>query len=100
MTEISIWHVFVVALATDLATGLGALPFFFVRDFSVRWQGIAYAIAGGMIGTIVWYGMFVTLGEMYFNMWQTEIGLGSVAGAFRYGTVCAVMTFLIAMRDD
>jgi predicted small integral membrane protein len=58
------------------------------------------AIAGGMIGTIVWYGMFVTLGEMYFNMWQTEIGLGSVAGAFRYGTVCAVMTFLIAMRDD
>ena len=58
------------------------------------------AIAGGMVGALVWYGMFVTLGEMYFNMWQTEIGSGSVAGAFRYGTVCAVMTLLIAMRDD
>ena len=46
MSEITLWHVFVVALATDLATGLGALPFFFVRDFSPRWQGIAYAVAG------------------------------------------------------
>jgi predicted small integral membrane protein len=59
-----------------------------------------FAIAGGMIGALVWYGMFIVLGEMYFNMWQTEIGLGSVAGAFRYGTVCAVMAALIAMRDD
>lgn len=77
------------------------------RMFSARSLGAdsyqaakSLAIAGGMIGTIVWYGMFVTLGEMYFNMWQTEIGLGSVAGAFRYGTVCAVMTLLIAIRDE
>jgi len=58
------------------------------------------ANAGGILGVIVWYGFFVAVGEMYFNMWQTEIGLGSVNGAFRYGTVCAVLTFIIAMRDD
>jgi predicted small integral membrane protein len=60
----------------------------------------SYAIAGGMLGAIVWYGFFITLGEMYFNMWQTEIGLGSVNGAFRYGTVCAALALLIAMRED
>ena len=58
------------------------------------------AIAGGAIGVLVWYGFFIVLGEMYFNMWQTEIGLGSVDGAFRYGTVCAVLMFFISMRDD
>ena len=58
------------------------------------------AIAGGAIGVIVWYGFFVIFGELYFNMWQTELGLGSVSGAFRYGTVCAVLMFFIAMRDD
>jgi predicted small integral membrane protein len=59
-----------------------------------------YAIAGGMIGALVWYGFFITVGELYFHMWQTEIGLGSVEGALRYGTVCAVLALLVASRDD
>jgi zinc transporter ZupT len=44
-----VWHVFWVAVLTDLATGLGALPFAFVRKMSERWQGIAAAVAGGMM---------------------------------------------------
>lgn len=47
--EISVWHVLAVAAVTDLATGVGALPFFFVRTMSVRWQAFAYAVAGGMM---------------------------------------------------
>lgn len=47
--EINVWHVFVVALGTDLATGVGALPFFFFRSLPQRWQGFSYAIAGGMM---------------------------------------------------
>jgi len=47
--KITVGHVFLVALMTDLATGLGALPFFFVRSMSRRWQGWAYAAAGGMM---------------------------------------------------
>jgi predicted small integral membrane protein len=58
------------------------------------------AIVAGAIGMFVWYGFFIVIGEMYFNMWQTEIGLGSVEGAFRYGSVCAALTFFIALRDD
>ena len=60
----------------------------------------AKAIAGGALGMLVWYGFFVVLGEGYFHMWQTEIGLGSVEGAFRYGTVCAVLMLYIKSRDE
>jgi len=60
----------------------------------------AYAIGAGVMGMLVWYGFFVTIGEAYFNMWQTETGLGSVEGAFRYGTVCAVLMFFISSRND
>jgi len=41
----------------------------------------------------------VIVGEGYFHMWQTEIGLGSVEGAFRYGTICAVLMFYISSRN-
>lgn len=41
--------VFFFALATALATGLGALPFFFFRDVSDRFVAYANAIAAGLM---------------------------------------------------
>jgi predicted small integral membrane protein len=58
------------------------------------------AVSAGVLGMLVWYGFFVVIGEGYFHMWQTEIGLASVEGAFRYGTVCAVLMFYIAAKND
>ncbi len=49
MTSSLVWQVFWVALLTDLACGLGALPFAFTKKLSARWQGLAYAVAGGMM---------------------------------------------------
>ena len=37
---------FLLALRTALATGLGALPFVFVEDFTRKWLGASNAIAG------------------------------------------------------
>jgi len=45
----SVWTVLVAALATALATGLGALPFAFVHAMSRYWLGISNAVAGGVM---------------------------------------------------
>jgi zinc transporter ZupT len=44
-----VWLVFLAALLTALATGLGALPFVFVRSMSRVWLGISTAIAAGIM---------------------------------------------------
>ncbi|HET6522372.1 MAG TPA: ZIP family metal transporter [Geminicoccaceae bacterium] len=49
MLAVNAWTVFLAALVTAVATGLGALPFLFVRRMSRRWLGIANAIAAGLM---------------------------------------------------
>jgi len=100
------WLALTIIMTGELATGIlgfiGASRMMAGKSLDAEnfQQTKTFAIAGGMVGAMVWYGMFITVGELYFNMWQTEIGLGSVEGAFRYGTVCAVMAMFIAMRND
>ena len=60
----------------------------------------AHAVLAGVTGMLIWYGLFIVVGEGYFQMWQTELGLGAVSGAFRYGTVCAVLMFFIVSKTD
>jgi zinc transporter ZupT len=45
----AILTVFLAALATAVATGLGALPFLFVPHMSRRWIGISNAVAAGLM---------------------------------------------------
>ena len=58
------------------------------------------AVHAGIVGMLLWYGFFIVIGEGYFGMWQSVAGVASAEGAFRYGTVCAVLMFFIASKDD
>ena len=42
-------NVFIYALITAVATGLGALPFFFIKKMSRNWLGVSNAIAAGLM---------------------------------------------------
>lgn len=44
-----VWLVFFAALLTAIATGLGAMPFFFRRTLSPVWLGISSAMASGIM---------------------------------------------------
>ena len=46
--DVSLWTVFLAALITALATGLGAIPFAFVRQFSDKWLSLSNAMAAGL----------------------------------------------------
>jgi zinc transporter, ZIP family len=49
LLEATALGVFITALITDLACGLGALPFFFTKSFSRRWLSPTTAIAAGLM---------------------------------------------------
>ena len=49
--------VFIAALLTDLATGLGAIPFFFVEDVSDRWYVILWGFASGIMTSASLFGL-------------------------------------------
>lgn len=50
--------VFVAGLVTALATGLGALPFFFVEDVSDRWRVGLWGLASGIMLAASGFGLF------------------------------------------
>ena len=49
METVGATQVFLFALLTALATGLGALPFLFTKRFTRRWLGVSNAIASGLM---------------------------------------------------
>ena len=49
MIHINIWTVLLAAMVTAVATGLGALPFYFMREISPRWIGLFSAAAAGLM---------------------------------------------------
>ncbi len=50
--------VFVAGLVTDLATGLGALPFFYADDIGDRWNVGLWGVASGIMVSASLFGLF------------------------------------------
>lgn len=48
-TELNGWTILLAAMITALATGLGAIPFFFVKDMGRWWLSLANAMAAGLM---------------------------------------------------
>jgi len=65
-------HVFLYALITAIATGFGAIPFFFFRNLTRSWVGISNAIASGLM-------LAASFGLIYeglnHNVWMTFGGV-------------------------
>jgi zinc transporter, ZIP family len=77
----TVWQVLIVAIASDLATGLGALPFAFVPALAPRFEGWANALAGGMMlsaSVFTLASKALTVG----GVWPVSAGLLAGAGFF------------------
>lgn len=59
------------------------------------------AILGCGLAMVVWIGLFMALGGAWFQMWQTEIGIGSLEGAFMYAISSgAVLLFVNQIEHE
>ena len=112
--DISVWTVFFYASLTAVATGLGALPFLFIRSVSKRALGLANAGAAGLMLAAsfnliyeglsygmprVVLGILLGLAFIVFTRWllerrggEPDIGELHGAGALRALLIVGVMT--------
>lgn len=52
------------------------------------------------LALLVWFGLFMTFGASFFLMWQTELGTGSMEGAFMYSMASAITMLFVYLTDD
>jgi ZIP family zinc transporter len=68
----SVIQVLLFALLTAVATGLGALPFLFVKDLTRGWLGASNALASGLM-------LAASFGLVYegaaYGLWRTLLGM-------------------------
>lgn len=53
------------------------------------------AMLGCGLALLLWFGLFLGIGAPLFQMWQTPMGQGAIADAFRNGASTAVILFLL-----
>lgn len=86
--SVLIWIALAVIILAELVAGLLCLKGSF--DMLRRRRGTAaeftaskqYALLGCGVAVALWLGLFMAIGGAYFQMWQTELGINSLEGAF------------------
>jgi len=104
--SVTIFHVFIAASITAVATGFGALPFLFVESFEDKWLGIGNAVAAGlmlgasiglvfegyslervdypilkMLSGIAAGGILVFFSQRFLNNREDDYSIGNIQGA-------------------
>lgn len=100
------WVALWLVIAGEVAVGAfaikGAWDMFAARsDSAERFHAAKLngVLAAG-IALLVWFGFFMTFGAAFFQMWQTEIGAGSMEGAFMYSMASAITMMFVYVTND
>jgi zinc transporter, ZIP family len=84
----TIWQVFWAALASDLATGVGTLPFAVLPRATARWQGLTAAAAGGMMLSA---SVFALADKALHRGNAIEVVAGMIAGAAFFSVTARII---------
>lgn len=97
---------FVIILIGEFLVGAlslkGALDLWRVRNANAEafHDAKRTAIAGCAMAMVVWFGGFIVIGGALFQMWQTEIGDGSLDGSFVYAVTAGLILLFVDRPDN
>jgi len=100
------WLLLAVIVTLETAAGLlaarGAWDLWRARAGNAEAFNAAkgYAMLGGGLALVVWFGFFTAIGGAYFQMWQTELGRGALGGAFQYATQIGIVLLFVNATDS
>ena len=57
-------------------------------------------VMAAALALLTWLGIFMVWGGAFFQMWQTEVGTGSLEGAFMYAAISALVMLFVCLTDD
>jgi predicted small integral membrane protein len=57
------------------------------------------AILACGLAMFVWMGFFMAIGSAYFQMWQTQVGDGSLKGAFMFAASSGIVLLFVNQPD-
>ncbi|MEE9190294.1 MAG: DUF2165 domain-containing protein [Candidatus Neomarinimicrobiota bacterium] len=58
-----------------------------------------YAILGTGMAMVVWFGIFIVIGGVLFQMWQTQIGTGSFRDSFILAAIGGLVLLFVSSPD-
>lgn len=101
-----LWLTLILVVGLEFIAGLlaakGAWDLWGARKASAASFNAAkkYALLGCSAGILVWLGLFTVFGGALFQMWQTEVGAGSLANAFQFFMACGLVFIIVNLDDD
>jgi predicted small integral membrane protein len=100
------WLVLTLVIVGELAIGAfgtkGAWDMWAARnDTAERFHAAkTYGVLAAGVALLVWFGFFMTFGAAFFQMWQTQVGTGSMEGAFMYSMASAITMMFVYLTGD
>ncbi len=100
------WIALAIVLAGEFATAFfgikGGWDLFAARkgDAAAFTAAKRTAVYAAGFALLTWFGLFMTIGSAFFQMWQTQVGDGSLKGAFMFAMASVVTVLFVYHTPD
>jgi predicted small integral membrane protein len=105
-SPVLIWSMLIIVVGLEFAAGAisakGAWDMWLARQAPGAEFNAAksYALIGCGTSIFIWLGLFEVLGGALFQMWQTQIGSGSMDDAFQFFVLSALVFAIVNGSDE
>ncbi|TNE62109.1 MAG: DUF2165 family protein [Sphingomonadales bacterium] len=102
MIPVAAWIIFLFEISCGVICLLGAWKLWQARNADAAGFETAKTMAklGAGLSVIIWFGFFGAIGGAGYQMWQSEIGAGSLADAFKFSVWGLLVLIYLNQRES